>query len=437
MASKRKTKRLRIVHPDCAGIDIGKRKHYVAVDPARCEDPVRNFGPFTSDLEALANWLTECEVKIVAMESTGVYWIALYEILDRHGFEVHLVNPRATKHVSGRKSDVLDCEWIWQLMSYGLLRGAFRPADTICELRSYVRQRDRLNKDSARSIQHMQKALTEMNIQLDNVLSDITGQTGLAILRAIVAGERDGTRLAEHRNYRVKADEATITQALQGNWRDEHLFALEQALARYDFFRAQAVAVEQRIRAMLVAIAAEDGDAAGLDNSDRDATLQSALREMMGVDLTAIPTIGVETALVIASEIGPDLTRFPTCEHFCSWLTLAPGTRISGNRQLPGSPAKRVNRAGQALRMAAASARNNKSYIGAVHRARLARLDAARANKATAHQLARLIYAMLNRGEEYVDRGIATFEQQRRERDMKNLQRRARRMGMTLTEDAA
>ncbi len=248
----------------------------------------------------------------------GVYWIALYEILDRHGFEVHLVNPRATKHVSGRKSDVLDCEWIWQLMSYGLLRGAFRPADTICELRSYVRQRDRLNKDSARSIQHMQKALTEMNIQLDNVLSDITGQTGLAILRAIVAGERDGTRLAEHRNYRVKADEATITQALQGNWRDEHLFALEQALARYDFFRAQADAVERRIRAILVAIAAQDAAPAGLDNPNRNTTLESALREVMGVDLTAIPTIGVETALVIASEIGPDLTRFPTREHFCS-----------------------------------------------------------------------------------------------------------------------
>lgn len=437
MKSKRLTKRLRIVNPDCAGIDVGKSKHYVAVDGARCEHPVRNFGPFTSDLESLADWLTECGIKIVAMESTGVYWIPLYEILDRRGFEVQLVNPRATKHVSGRKSDVLDCEWIWQLMSYGLLRGAFRPADAICELRSYVRQRDRLNKDAARSIQHMQKALTEMNIQLDNVLSDITGKTGLAILRAIVAGERDGARLAKHRNYRVRANETTIALALQGNWRDEHLFALEQALARYDFLRGQIGAVERRIRTVLVAIAAGDPDAEESESPSRDATLQTALREMMGVDLTAIPTVGVETALVIASEIGPDLTRFPTCEHFCSWLTLAPGTRISGDRQLSGAAPKRVNRSGQALRMAAASARNNKSYIGAMHRARLSRLDSARANKATAHQLARLIYAMLSRGEEYVERGIETFEQQRREREFKNLQRRAKRIGMTLTEDAA
>ena len=439
MGSKRKTKRLRIVHPDTAGIDIGKRKHYVAVDPGRCEQAVRNFGSFTSDLEALADWLEECSVKIVAMESTGVYWIPLYEVLDRRGFEVHLVNPRATKHVSGRKSDVLDCEWIWQLMSYGLLRGAFRPPDAICELRSYVRQRNRLHNDTARSIQHMQKALTEMNIQLDNVLSDITGQTGIAILRAIVAGERDGTQPAKYRNYRVKADEATIARALQGNWRDEHLFALEQALARFDFFRTQIDAIEQRIRAVLESLRANETDNAEVDRQCRrgDAVLQAALREMMGVDLTAIPTIGVETALVIASEIGPDLSRFPTREHFCSWLTLAPGTRISGDRKLSGASPKRVNRVGQALRMAAASARNNKTYIGAAHRARLSRLDAARANKATAHQLARLIYAMLTRGEEYVDRGIEIFEQYRREREIKNLQHRARRLGMMLIEDAA
>jgi transposase len=439
MASKRKAKRLRIVHPDTAGIDVGKRKHYVAVDPARCEQSVRNFGSFTSDLEELADWLDECCVKIVAMESTGVYWIPLYEVLDRRGFEVHLVNPRATKHVSGRKSDVLDCEWIWQLMSYGLLRGAFRPPDTICELRSYVRQRSRLHNDTARSIQHMQKALTEMNVKPDSVLSDITGQTGLAILRAIVAGERDGTRLAKYRNYRVKADEATIARALQGNWRDEHLLALEQAIARFDFFRAQIGAVEQRIRAVLVSLRIDETGNVEVDQQCHrgDVALQEALREMMGVDLTAIPTIGVETALVIASEIGPDLNRFPTREHFCSWLTLAPGTRISGDRKLSGTSPKRVNRAGQALRMAAASARNNKSYIGAAHRARLSHLDAARANKATAHQLARLIYAMLTRGEEYVDRGIESFEQHRREREIKNLQQRARRMGMTLTEDAA
>lgn len=438
MGSKRKAKRLRIVYPDCAGIDIGKRKHYVAVDPAKCEQAVRNFGPFTSDLEELADWLDECGIKHVAMESTGVYWIPLYEVLDRRGFEVQLVNPRATKHVSGRKSDVLDCEWIWQLMSYGLLRGAFRPADAICELRSYVRQRDRLHKDTARSVQHMQKALTEMNIQLDNVLSDITGKTGLAIIEAIVAGERDGARLAKHRNYRVRADESTIARALQGNWRAEHLFALEQALGRFEFFRAQIDMVEKRISTVLTSLGTDDDDTGiAQEHARAETTLQAALREMMGVDLTAIPTIGVETALVIASEIGPDLTRFPSREHFCSWLTLAPGTRISGERKLSGAPPKRVNRAGQALRMAAASARSSKSYIGAAHRARLSRLDAARANKATAHQLARLIYAMLTRGEEYAGRSIEVFEQQRREREIRALQRRARRIGMSLAEDAA
>jgi transposase len=440
MGRKRVSGRLKVIHPDCAGIDIGKKAHYVAVDPAVCEEPVRRFGTFTDELESLAAWLSACGVKIVAMESTGVYWIALYEILDRAGFEVHLVNPRATKQVSGRKSDVLDCQWLWQLMSYGLLKGAFRPPDGVCVVRSYVRQRARLTQDAARCVQHIQKALTEMNVQLDNVLSDIMGKTGQAILRALVAGERDGHALAQLRDRRVKADAATIARSLRGNWRAEHLFAVTQALARYDMLQNQIAACEQRIAETLNGLndpvaAASQPTLAAPARRRGERALQRAVGHVLGVDLTAIPTIGVETALVVASEIGPDLSRFPSSEHFCSWLNVAPGTRISGDRALGGRIPKRVNRAGQALRVAAATARHSNSFIGAAHRARLRRLDKPRAIKATAHQLARLIYAMLTRGDDYVERGIEHFEQQTRDRQLRNLQRKARAMGFTLIQN--
>lgn len=440
MARKGRSNRfLHVTYPDCAGIDVGKKRHYVAVDPDRFDRPVRSFGSFTDELEALAAWLTECGVTVVAMESTGVYWIPLYEVLDRAGFEVHLVNPRATKQVSGRKSDVLDCQWLWQLMTYGLLKGAFRPADAVCVLRSYVRQRSRLIQDASRCVQHMQKALIEMNVQLDSVLSDLMGKTGEQILRAIVAGERDGRVLAQFRDPRVKADAETIARSLEGTWRAEHLFALKQALERYDFYQQQIRACEEQ---MLVALAAlpqaeRTQPLARPGRTATDRALQQALRCTLGVDLTAIPTIGVETALTIAAEIGPDLTRFETSEQFCSWLTVAPGTRISGDRALGGKAAKRVNRAGQALRLAASTARHSRSFIGAAHRARLTRLDKPKAIKATAHHLARLIYLMLTRGEEYVERGIEQFEANRRERQLRNLHHKARQLGFILKPDAA
>ena len=442
MANKRHQRAMQVVHPNCAGIDVGKAAHYVAVAESVAERPVRTFGSFTDDLEAMAAWLLSCGVDIVALESTGVYWIPVFEVLDRAGFEVQLVDARATKQVSGRKSDVLDCQWIRQLMSFGLLKGAFRPADRICELRSYVRQRARATRDRSRCVQHMQKALTEMNVQLDNVLSDIMGVTGQRIVRAIVAGERDGASLARFRDPHVKADEATIARSLRGTWRDEHLFALEQALERHDLMERQIERAEARIDALVEMIAGTvDESAAELlvkpARTLRERRRQLTLRAMLGVDLTAIPTIGVETALTIASEVGPDLSRFPSAAHFCSWLTLAPGTRISGGKQLRGPPSKRLNRAGQALRMAATTARNNKSYVGACHRARLRRLDAGRANKATAHQLARLVYAMLTRGEEYVAREVADFEAERRDRQIRHLQRQAKRYNLSLVENEA
>ena len=442
----RRTQRLSVVNPDCAGIDIGKDRHFVAVDPARSSEPVRAFDAFTRDLEAMAAWLSSCGVKKVAMESTSVYWIPVYEVLDRCGFEVMLVPPRMTKQIAGRKSDVLDCQWIWQLLSYGLLRGAFRPGDAICPLRSYVRQMKRLTEDRSRCVQHMQKALTQMNVRLDSVLADIMGVTGQKILRAIIDGERDPQCLASFRHRRVKASADTIAASLEGTWREEHLFALEQAMLRYDFFEQQIEDCEARIAAQIDDLTPPDGSAddatsdetpppgatgaasksashrsGGSKHAVHDKALTMALHSMMGVDLTAIPTIGTGIALTIASEIGPDFSAFPSAQHFCSWLGVAPGTRISGGKPLPGRAHKAVNRVGQALRMAAMTARRSQTFIGARHRARLARKDAPVAITATARELACLIYLMVTRGEDYVEKGIDTYEKRRIDRTFTNL----------------
>ena len=339
MADKRREANLEMVHPDCAGIDIGKKAHYVAVDPERFDEPVRSFGTFTRDLTAMAAWLRSWGVDVVAMEATGVYWIPVFEVLERSGFEVHLVNPRATKQVSGRKSDVMDCQWIRQLMGHGLLRGAFRAPDEICPLRAYLRQRDELVGQRSRAVHHVQKALAQMNVQLDNVLSDVMGVTGQLIIRAIVAGERDGAVLAGFRDGRCKADAATIAASLEGNWRAEHLFALEQALERYDALQAQ---IGARVDAELDALARDDADDPPEDKRSRkgrERELRRRLKRMLGVDLVAIPTVGVETALAVAAEVGADLSRFPSVAHFCSWLALAPGTHISGDRRLKGGRA--------------------------------------------------------------------------------------------------
>ena len=308
-----------------------------------------------------------------------------------------------TKQIAGRKSDVLDCQWIWQLLSYGLLRGAFRPGDAVCPLRSYVRQMKRLTEDRSRSVQHMQKALTEMNVRLDSAITDITGQTGMKILRAIIDGERDPQRLASFRHRGIKASADAIAASLEGTWREEHLFAVEQAMQRYDFLDRQIEDCEARIAEQIDLLTPPDGsedngasddmpppgaDGAGSDTASHrgggrrramhDKALTTALTDMMGIDLTAIPTIGTGIALTIASEIGPDFSAFPSAQHFCSWLGVAPGTRISGGKPLPGRTPKAVNPVGQALRMAALSARRSQTFIGARHRGRLARKDSPR-----------------------------------------------------------
>ncbi|MBM3387804.1 MAG: IS110 family transposase, partial [Betaproteobacteria bacterium] len=391
---------LTLTHPNAAGIDIGSASHFCAVPPDRDDEPVREFKSFTADLERLADWLDACGVDTVAMESTGVYWIALFELLERRGFTVLLVNARHVKNVSGRKSDVLDCQWLQQLMSYGLLRGAFRPADEVCVLRSLTRQRAMILRSQARFVQHMQKALTQMNIQLANVISDVVGETGQKILRAINAGERDGLKLAQLKNSRIHASADEIAASLQGNWRAEHLFALKQALDAFDFCVTQLGQCDAEIDAQLQRLHAHDGDPAkgkkrGRARNAPKFDLRRQLFQMCGVDLTRIDGIDVTTALVVVSETGTDMSRFPSDKHFASWLGLCPGTKITGGKVMSGKTKRCANRAAQALRLAAAALRSSQSALGAYYRRLCARMDKGKAVTAAAHKLARLIYAML------------------------------------------
>jgi len=426
-----------LTHPNAAGIDIGSASHFVAVPPNRDDEPVREFNSFTVDLHRLADWLDACGIDTVAMESTGVYWIPLFELLESRGFTVLLVNARHVKNVSGRKSDVLDCQWLQQLMSFGLLSGAFRPAEQVCVLRSLTRQRAMLLRSQGRLVQHMQKALTQMNIQLANVISDVVGETGQKILRAIASGERDGTALAKLKNTRIHASEDEIAKSLQGNWRGEHLFALKQALDAFDFCGLQLAECDAQIEAQLQALHVCEGEPAkgkkrGRARNAPKFDLRTQLFQMCGVDLTRIDGIDVTTALVVVSEVGADMGRFKTDKHFASWLGLCPGTKITGGKVMSGKTKRCANRAAQALRLAAAALRSSQSALGAYYRRMCARMDRPKAVTAAAHKLARLIYAMLTNGEEYTDRGQDYFEERYRQRVLHNLTQKAKTMGMQL-----
>jgi transposase len=428
---------LQVTHPDAAGVDVGGAMHYAAVRADATDEPVREFKCFTADLNAMADWFERCGVKIVAMESTGVYWIPLYEVLERRGFEVLLVNARHVKNVSGRKSDVLDCQWLQQLMTFGLLRGAFRPAEHMCALRAFSRQRARLLRDQGRSVQHMQKAMTLMNIQLANVISDVAGATGQKIVRAIVEGERDPKALAAYRDARIHASEDEIAAALLGNWRDEHLFALKQALATFDFCGTLLAQCDQEIERAMVVLHKHAGvPGAGKRRSrSRNAPKFDArehLFKVCGVDLTRIDGIDVTTAMTVIAEIGTDMSRFATVKHFTSWLGLCPGTKISGGKVLGAATKRSINRATQALKLAAAALRSSKSALGAYYRRMCARMDKGKAVTAAAHKLARLIYLMLTKGEEYTDQGQTYYEERHRERVVRNLNKRASELGMQL-----
>lgn len=426
-----------LTHPNAAGIDIGSVAHFVAVPPDRDDEPMREFASFTADLHRLADWLDACGVDTVAMESTGVYWIALYELLEARGFTVLLVNARHVKNVSDRKSDVLDCQWLQQLMSFGLLRGAFRPADQVCVLRSLSRQRTMLLRSQGRFVQHMQKALTQMNIQLANVISDVAGETGQKILRAIVAGERDGLALARLKNSRIRASEDEIAKSLQGSWRAEHLFALRQALDAFDFCGTQLAECDAQVQAQLQALHVREDEPAqgkkrGRARNAPKFDLRTQLFQMCGVDLTRIDGIDVTTALVVVSEVGADMCKFPSDKHFASWLGLCPGTKITGGKVMSGKTKRCANRAAQALRLAAAALRSSQSALGAYYRRMCARMDKPKAVTAAAHKLARLIYAMLTHGQEYTDRGQDYFEERYRQRVLHNLAQKAKAMGMQL-----
>jgi len=429
--------KLEVMHPDAAGIDVGGTAHFVAVPNEAAEESVRQFGVYTRDLHALADWLQACSVKIVAMESTGVYWIPLYEMLESRGLEVMLVDARQVKNVSGRKSDVLDCQWLQQLLSYGLLKAAFRPQDQFCQLREFNRLRTRLLVDQGRSVQHMQKAMTLMNIQLGQAISDVAGVTGQKIVRAIVQGERDPVMLAAYRDRRIKASEEEIAASLQGTWKAEHLLALKQALGRYDFFAEQLQECDQQIEAVMQQLQAHTkelskGKKRSKAKNAPKFNLRDRLLKMCGVDITRIDGIDETTALNVVAEVGTDLSRFPSDKHFASWLGLCPGTKISGGKVLGSKTKRSVNRAAQAFRQAASALRSSKSALGAYYRRLCGRMDKGKAVTAAAHKLARLFYALLTKGQEYVDQGQQYYEERYRERVIHQLQRRAQTLGMAL-----
>jgi len=429
-------------NPAAAGLDIGAEEIWACVPADRDAHPVRAFGTFTPDLHALADWLAQCQVTTIAMESTGVYWIPIYEILEARGFAVALVNARHLKNVPGRKSDVQDCQWLQQLHSYGLLTASFRPAEEMRGLRTYVRQRAMLLEHRAGHIQHLQKALQQMNVQLPQVLSDITGTTGLAIIRAIVAGERDPQVLARLRHGRCQCSEAEIAKALSGHYRPEHVFALKQALALYDFYTAQVQECDTTIEQHYAAIKPVYdepppplGPAPKPNSHAKNAPafdVRACLYRILGVDLTAIDGLEASSIQVLLSEIGTDMSKWPTEKHFASWLGVAPHNDISGGKVLRSKPLKGNRRAAQVLRLAAQTLGRTQTAVGSYYRRLRARKGPAHAITATAHKLARMLYHILKHRTPYQPQSQETYEHHLRQRAIRHLKRTATRLGFTL-----
>jgi transposase len=430
-----------VVHPHAAAIDIGAQFHVVAVGPERDPEPVRSFRSFTKELHDLANWLKQTGVTTVAMESTGVYWIPVFEILQARGFEVVLVNARDAKNVPGRKTDVNDAQWLQKLHSYGLLRASFRPHQDVATLRSYLRQRERLLEYAAAHIQHMQKALMQMNLQLHHVVQDVTGVTGMKIIRAIVGGERNAEELARHRDPRCKSSAETIRDALIGNYQAEHVFELTQAVALYDFYQTQVAQCDERIELALKQLQANVEPVTAPLPAARHRTKQpnsfgfdvrAALYGMLGVDLTQIHGLGPYVALKLIAECGNDMSRWPTAKHFTSWLCLAPGNKISGGKILSSKTRRSSSNVAAALRLAAATIGRTDTALGGFYRRLSARIGKAKAVTATARKIAVLFYNTLRYGMEYVDPGAAYYEERYRQRVLNNLTRRAESLGYTL-----
>lgn len=431
---------LQQVHLHAAGIDIGSESHWVAVPPDADEKPVRNFSAFTGELEKLADWLKQCGVETVVLESTGVYWIPLFELLESRGFEVWLVDPRKLKSVPGRKTDVVDCQWLQQLHTFGLLSPAFRPEERIAVLRAYLRQRAMLVQYMAQHTQHMQKALQQMNVRLDKVLSDITGVTGLLILDAILAGQRDPVKLAQLRDERCRNSADVIAQALRGNWRAEHLFSLRQALTLYRIYHQQISECDRQIEAHLATFADQTdgkplppGPRHGKHRTTPGFDTRQAVYRMSGTDLTRLDGLDGHSALKLIGEIGTDMTRWPTEKHFTSWLSLCPGNKVSGGRRLSSRTKRSANKAAAILRQGVNGLHHSPSALGAYLRRMKARLGGPAGITAAAHKLARLVYNVLKHGWTYVDPGQHWYEQQFRARLLKSLQRTALELGYQLT----
>lgn len=449
MAQRRKSKgtrrqpKLNLIHTRAAGIDVGSTFHVVAVPPELSPEPVQAFQSFTGDLYRLADWLVEIGVTTVAMESTGIYWIPVFEILEAHGLEVLLVNARHVKNVPGRKTDVNDAQWLQQLHSYGLLRGSFHPAQEWSALRAYLRHRDRLIEYAAAHIQHMQKALMQMNLQLHHVVSDITGVTGMKILRAIVAGQHDPAELATYRDARCQASEETIREALTGHYRREHVFALRQALELYDSYQERIEACDREIQATLESLQQDDISLEALPparykqprrGNEPKFEVREVLFRVLGTDLSQLHGFGAYTALKLIGECGSDMSRWPTAKHFTSWLTLAPGNKISGGKVLSTKTRRSSNRAASIFRLSAVNVGRTHTALGAFYRRLASRVGKAKAVTATARKLAVLFYNTLRYGMAYEDPGASYYEERYRERVLKGLRRRAKEFGYELTE---
>ena len=432
---------LPVIEPNAAGIDVGATEIFVSVPADRDPEPVRCFPTFTVDLERLADWLQLCQVRTVAMESTGVYWIPLFQILERRKFDVRLVNAHHVKNVPGRKTDVSDCQWIQHLHSVGLLRGSFRPDDEICAMRSLWRHRDNLIQMATLHLQHMQKALDQMNLQIHHVISDLAGTTGLAIMDAILAGERDPQKLAQLRNRHIQASEETIMKSLVGDYREEHLFTLRQSLKSYRHYQELIQEVDLQVKQMMQwlpsKVGAEQKPPKGgkirrTPWRNEPPQLRNDLYRAFGVDLTEVPGINSLTAQMLLTEIGPDLSRFPTAAAFCSWLRLCPNPKISGGQVLSSRTQPTKNRAALALRMATQGLHRSDSFLGDYFRRMKARMGAPKAMTATAHKLARIIYHMVTTQQEYNASVFQQQEQRRRLQKSARLLAQARDLGFQL-----
>ncbi|MFN6572600.1 IS110 family transposase [Dendronalium sp. ChiSLP03b] len=429
------------INENAAGIDLGSAEHWVCVPPLTEEKNVRRFGCFTPDLIAMADWLTQSGVTTVAMEATGVYWIPVFQILEARGFEVKLVNAHHFKTVPGRKTDILDCQWLQQLHTYGLLSGSFRPEDQVCVLRSYIRQRECLIKSAGTHVQRMQKALIQMSLHLNQVISDITGLTGMAIIRAIVTGERNPQVLAKLKDPRIKSSTIEIAKALTGDYRNEHVFVLKQELTLYEVYQQEITTIDQEIEKCLASFEAKVDDEPPPSKRKRrkkptgnnpNFDLRQYLYKIAGVDFTLIDGLDVLAVQTILSEVGLERGRFPTVKHFCSWLGLCPSQKITGGKVKSSQTRPVVNRAAKAFRMAAFSLTQSRSALGAFYRRLRSRLGAPKAITATAHKLARLFYQIWATTGQYTDPGMDYYEQKYQEQVLKNLRNKAHALGLEL-----